>query len=134
MKSRFTFRFTPPDGSTYIDPYNGRSFQLNAVQYLFDDKEVVREDWVALHMFLTAGGEIETNADSDYGLDIMGAGLAAKKYTREAAQRVADRIQLAREVVEAARKTRAAFINQSDPNGPLAELWKALEAHDAVGR
>lgn len=78
------------------------------------------------------------DANIDDEPDIMGAGPAARMYTRAASQRAVDRIQRAREVVEVARKAREAinadplrFIR--DPDGPLEDLWKALEAHDAVG-
>lgn len=78
------------------------------------------------------------DANIDEPPDIMGAGPAARMYTREASQRAADRISYAREVVEAAHRARAAIDNDPvrfyrDPDGPFAELWKALEAHDAVG-
>jgi hypothetical protein len=68
----------------------------------------------------------------------MGIPVRISGYTREKSQQIVDRIQRAREVVEAARKARAAIDHDPvrfirAPDEPLEDLWKALEAHDAVG-
>jgi hypothetical protein len=56
LKSLFTFRFKPPKPNQDLDEAE--------IEYLFNDKRVAREDWVALqqHMFLKAVGNEDSRS------------------------------------------------------------------------